>query len=505
MNALKFYSLLLVGLLVVACRPNNNDPTVDDIDNDTDTIAPMPTTDQLTETTAIPITIMGNGYSDVAEAFIRRVQQPLSDITDNTQAILVRGNDVASYLANKTVRNAIDSGTVLIIDQPTRAQLETVIDSLYQNEDFQLSMGDEEHDYHVCYDLVALNNFGDVYVLNDIFDEDDDSTTVFTLTPYLLGLHADPLAAWLNENNRTSRINRSHILTREATGDLKSKLLAQNITKTYTLHPNGDWSEKLSGRQCIFSVQTSIWVVYSFQEATDYYLIEQVILGNSQNFWIGTWRKKKKVKPDNHYQGFFLQNVTIDNKLWRDDKALSLSEGAYLIDFSPTTTNGQSSVTTTENWNFGGELGIQGSRGNGLGGSFSLSGGFGGSVGTTYSTQDMTIVAKNGSDNACNNNACWSFEIRDDNYKNGSVWNYPSFVAPPLLGREGYKTSQCWQWKVLHPSIYKNLQLRYDISFCYAYNAYHSVAPRKKWTNYSNKMSNTEYITILPPYRGEAQ
>ncbi len=491
MKTLKLFFLLIVSLLAVACRDKKNEPTIDD--NNNDAVETLPTADQLTTTTAVPVAIVGSGFSEVAQAFINRVQQPLSDITDDTRAILVRGNDLGAKLSDPAVRSAIDSGAVLIIDQPTRKQLEMTIDSVCLAEDFILSMDGEEHDYHICYDMVALDRFGNLYVLNDIFDEDNDTTTI-VMTPYLNGQHADPLAEWLNEYYGSGALSRSRARVRAATGDLASLLSAQNITKTYTLKPNGDWSHKISDRQCVFTVSTNIWVVYKFDDDADYYLIEQTVLGNSQNFWIGKWDRKHW-----HYQGFFLQNVYVDNKLWRNGKVLPLSQGAYLLDYSPTTTIGQTSVTTTESWNFSGQIGFNTKKEV----SGAVSGGIGGSVGTTYSTQDMTITAKIGSDNACNNNACWSFDIKTDNVHKS--WGQYSFVDPPALGRNAYKSSQCWQWKVEHPKTHGNLQFYYDVSFCFAYNCYNNYPPIEKETNYSNKIKNTEYITIRPPYRGEAK
>ncbi len=491
MKRLNVFMLLTISLLVVACSDQKNEPTIDD-SSATET---LPTVDLLTETTSLPVAILGSGFSDVAQAFINRVEQPTYTIGKDTRAILVRGEDLSTHLSNEAVRSAIDSGAVLIIDQPTRHELGVAVDSICSTEDFMLSMDEEEHDYHVCYDLVALDQNENIYVLNDIFDEDNDTTT-YVLTPYLSGLHADPLAAWLNEYYSDSKASSSRAPRRSPSGDLSSLLSAQNITKTYTLKPNGGWSEKLSGRQCIYTVSTNIWVVYKFDEDADYYLIEQTIWGNNQNFWIKDWNHKKW-----SYQGFYLRYVYVDNKLLADDKVLSQSEGAYLLDFSPTTTNGQTSVTTTTGWNFGGQVGGEYGTSN-KGGSLSLSGGISGSVGTTYSTLDLSITAKSGNDNSCNNNACWSFYIKTDNFKKSAL-GYYSFTTPPELGRSAYKSSQCWQWKVEHPKTNGNMQLYSYISFEYAYNCYRNVPSHDKETHPCCVNHKREYITLCPPYRGE--
>ncbi len=491
MKRLNVFILLTISLLVVACSDQKNEPTIDD----SSATVTLPTVDLLTETTSLPVAILGSGFSDVAQAFINRVEQPTYTVGKDTRAILVRGEDLSTHLSNEAVRSAIDSGAVLIIDQPTRHELGVAVDSICSTEDFMLSMDEEEHDYHVCYDLVALDQNENIYVLNDIFDEDNDTTT-YVLTPYLSGLHADPLAAWLNEYYSDSKASSSRAPRRSPSGDLSSLLSAQNITKTYTLKPNGDRSWKLSGRQCIYTVSTNIWVVYKFKEDADYYLIEQTIWGNNQNFWIGSWDQGNW-----SYQGFYLKDVYVDNKLWVNNRALSQSEGAYLLDFSPTTTNGQTSVTTTTGWNFGGQVGGEYGTSN-KGGSLSLSGGISGSVGTTYSTLDLTITAKSGNDNSCNNNACWSFDIKTDNYKK-SVWGYYSFTTPPQLGRETYKSSQCWQWKVEHPKTNGNFQLYSYVKFEYARDGYKNKNKHRKSTATSCVNENTEYITLCPPYRGE--
>ena len=496
MKTLKLSFLLIVILLAVACRDKKNEPTIDDNNNDAAEV--LPTTDQLTTTTAVPVAIVGSGFSEVAQAFINRVQQPLSEIADDTRAILVRGNDLSTHLANSVVRSAIDNGAVLIIDQPTLHEMKVAIDSICITEDFALSMDDEEHDYHICYEMAALDHDGNVYTLNDIFDEDND-TIVHAMTPYLNGLHADPLAAWLNEHYSANASAKS--LLRAASSELSSVMNAQNITKTYTIKPfrDGDWSSKIENRQCVFTVSTNIWAAYKFDEDADYYLIEQTIWGNSQNFWVGSWTSGKW-----NYQGFFLSQVKTNNRLTRnynsDGDILKSTDGAQLLDFSPTTTNGQSSTSVSVGWNLGGQVGLSTS-----GPSASISGGISGSVSSSYTTQDMTITANCGSDNKCNNNADWQFDIKDDNYGNTKVGNF-YFNTPPALGRNTYKSTQCWLWKVEHPKIYGNIRILTSLRFEYSYNSYRNKTfTATSETGGFNTSWSAGYITICPPYRGEVK
>lgn len=490
MKKLNLPILLIISLLAVACRDKKDEPV---IDNSTSTTEALPTADELTETTTLPVAIIGSGFSDVAQAFINRVQQPMSEIGSETKAILVRGVDLDTHLADEAVRNAIDNGAVLIIDQPTRHEMEVAIDSICTTEDLALSMDNEEHDYHICYDLAALDRNENIYTLNDIFDEDSDTIT-YAMTPYLNGLHADPLAAWLNEHYSANASAKS--LLRAASSELSSVMNAQNITKTFTLEPGGNLSYKIKGRQCVFTVSTNIWAAYKFDEDADYYLIEQTIWGNNKNFWIGSW-----TNGNWSYQGFFLTCALVNNRLTHryagDGDFLKASDGAQLLNFSPTTTNGQSSTSVSVGWNLGGQVGLSTT-----GPSASVSGGISGSVSDTYTTQDMTITANCGSNDECNNNAEWQFDIKINNMGT-TEWGYCKFNTPPALGTNAYKSTQCWLWKVENPKTYTNIKIDTELSFRHAYNSYrnyvfsYSAEIGQFFNNYR------EYITIRPPYRGE--
>ena len=491
MKRLNLFFLLTISLLVVACSDPKNEPEI----NDSGATETLPTVDQLTETTTLPVAIIGNGFSDVAQAFINRVQQPMSEIGTDTRAILVRGADLSIHLADATVRNAIDNGAVLIIDQPTRHGLEVAVDSICFTEDFMLSMDEEEHDYHICYDILALDKNENIYVLNNIFDEDNDTITC-TMTPYLNGLHADPLTAWLNEHYSDSNSGGSRVQRRGPSGNFTSLISAQNITKTFTLDPGGTLGYKIDDRQCVFTISTNIWTAYKFDEDADYYLVEQTIWGNSKNFWIGTW-----TTGNWNYQGFTLACTAVNNRLTHrhagDGDFLKASEGAQLLDFSPTTTNGQSSTSVSVGWNLGGEIGLSNTGVN-----TAITGGISGSVSDTYTTQDMTITANCGSDNECNNNAEWQFDIKSNNLGKNK-WGLCKFNTPPTLGINAYKSTQCWLWKVENPKTYTNIKINTELSFKHAYNGY-----RNKVVSYSAQIGQffnnyREYITIRPPYRGE--
>ena len=87
MKRLNLFFLLTISLLVVACSDPQSEPVIDD----NSVAEALPTVDQLTETTSLPVAILGSGYSDVAQAFINRVQQPMYEVGNDTRAILVRG------------------------------------------------------------------------------------------------------------------------------------------------------------------------------------------------------------------------------------------------------------------------------------------------------------------------------------------------------------------------------------------------------------------------------
>lgn len=498
MKELKLYALLVMAMMAAACSDRDDNPVTTDKDGNAVEVPAkaLPTADALTETTNVPVAVLGSSFSDVAQAFVARLKHPIGSLTAEAKAVLVKGSDMAQHISDIALKEAIKRGVVLIIDQPTCDQLEAAVDWIYPSKDLDVSMGGEEHDHHICYDMVALDNHENFYTLNDIFDEDEDRGSELELTPYLNGLHADPLARWLNEyaGNETSPARR---VTRAASGDLSSLMSAQNITRTYTLKPSGDDASRLEGRQCVFTMSTNIWAVYKFDEDADYYLVEQTVLGNNANFWTGKWTSGKW-----EHQGFFLSKVIVNNKLFHDldfyhpDYVLKQQDKALLIDYSPTTTQGQRTISVEESWNLGGEIGL---IGGGLSGG--ISGGIGGSVGTSYSVEDMTIHALCANDNNCYNNAAWEFVVNSDNY-DFSGWSGYSFHTPPLLGTGGYKSAQCWQWKVERPGRYGDIKLIIDLGFDHTQNSFRN----KTFTGYSQNKTFfngwfSEFITIRPPRR----
>lgn len=495
-------TLCFAAMSFAGCTDKSDNPVVDD---DVDIVVmPLPETDQMDQTTAQRVTILGSGFSQVAEAFIRRVEHPMTSITDETDAILIKGSDI-NVLANDDsvapdIMEAIRQGKKLIIDQPTVRQMRTAAWLVFfqtypaeSNDEYvHIDTGGEEHEDHVCYDMIAIDADGNIYTLNDIFDEDDGEPEQ-ELTPYLNGLHADPLAAWLNEQAEGNNAMSARAATRGASGDLASKMTAQNVTRSYTLKPSNGYESRLTNRSCVFTISTNIWAAYKYDEDADYYLIEQTVLGNSSNFWIGSWKGGNW-----NYQGFFLSREIVSNTLRKDSHGTLLknSEGAVLIDYSPTSTTGQHSTTVEESWNLSGSVGVSGSGVEGV-----LSGGVGGSISNTYTTEDMTITALSMNDDNCLNNAAWQYDINTNNY-DVSGWSGYSFRTPPILGTNAFKSAQCWLWKVEHPKNYGDIILHVFLGFDHSFNSYRN----KTFSSYSENGNffNGWYeqdIIIRPPYR----
>lgn len=170
---------------------------------------------------------------------------------------------------------------------------------------------------------------------------------------------------------------------------------------------------------------------------------------------------------------------------------LAEDDGAYLIDYSPTTTQGQRTISVEESWNLGGVLGLD----------IGFTGGISGSVGTSYSVEDMTIRSLCGNDNGSYNNASWEFALNTDNYDE-SIFSGLSLRTPPQLGIGGYKSAQCWQWKVEKPGRYSNIKLFIDLGFNHTMNSYKKKGlisyPQDK--DFFNGWFS-EFITIRPPRR----
>lgn len=489
MKQFRFLFMVLAMLLSVACNTDDNAVVgiMDDYPSES-----LPVNDLMTVTTDVPVTILDSDYSDVAKAFINRLKHPLNEITNDTKAILIKGSNIAQHTSDSKLWEAVANGAVIIIDQPTFSQMLDAIYQVYLPGFTDADPGEEEHDTHICYDILAFDNQYNFYELNDIYDEDKNESEQ-TMSPYMNGLYADPLTGWLNEKY-SGKVATTRSVTRSASSDLSALMSAQNYTRTYTLRPTGGYASRLENRQCVFTISTNIWAAYKFDEDADYYMIEQTVLGNNNNFWIDSWTGGKW-----KYQGFFLSRMTVNNRLFHSsdnygsDNVLKYSDGVYLLDFSPVSTSGQHTITVEESWNLSGEVGLSG---------VALSGGVGGSVSSSYNVQDMSITALCGNDNNCYNNAAWQFDISTDNY-DFSGWSGYSFRKPPLLGTDAYKSVQCWQWKVEHPKNYGDIKILTDLGFDHSYNSYRNkVFSGESYTDNFFNGWYSEYITIRPPYRG---
>lgn len=87
---------LWMGLGLSSCK---DDSAVDFIDDgsEEEIIVELPTEDQMTELCEVPVAVWGNGFSRVAEAFVKRIQHAQSEITEDTQVILFKGDAIYDF------------------------------------------------------------------------------------------------------------------------------------------------------------------------------------------------------------------------------------------------------------------------------------------------------------------------------------------------------------------------------------------------------------------------
>ena len=490
-----FYVALVFAMtgLLSSCHDDNKE-VIDDENNDPEYEILEPPTEDLMEVTSIinlyvPST---DGLSDVAQALIRRC--PFGE-DYSACAILLTSKfiDAADDATLTIIKDFYNDGGMIIMDRPTPRNFKKLEAGMELDE---IADPMEEHDDHEAYGIYAFNKHFDIYKLNDVFDEDGteyktcsldeqvdengESTPVEEygegvsegreeqpLTPYLAGLIADPLAHWMTENNIPDewRESRKKQIIANSRANIDDILHAQSITDTWTNgvsvgfkdECSGQIWEKLKDRHTVFTTTTRIYVAYSYHDDMDYYLFDQVVWANNSHKWLGSWSSGSY-----DYQGLYLYGIDIKNNIIQGSgwsNYVKRSDGLILEDFSPETTVGSKSYSSSTGFNIGGNVGAAKT-----GPTLNITGGISVSVSESYSIPDLSITCMCGDDPELGNNCKWEYRTRRNNI--GKKWTgKPYFYSPTELSINTIKVGQSWVWKLQNPKRYDNttLYLRYSI------------------------------------------
>lgn len=470
---------LWMGIGLSACKDDNAIDIIDD-DPEEEIIVEFPTEDQMTELCEVPITVWGNGFSQVTEAFVKRIQHVQSEITEDTQVILFKGDAIYEFTDEqfKSLNDAYERGVILAIDQPKELQVLHLAFKM-QDPSFDTGYSNETHDVPYAEFLAYNSKVKKQYEMTSFFDDDPveiettqvsleqnaesdspivtDSTSVVEktimeeqeLSPYVIGLHADEISKWMNTNANGQQLLRSGIfpsgITKNAT--LESILEAQVKTVTHSVSL-GDFKDfkklnsDIKGHTAPFTLNYNIYGVYSFKEDADYYLIDQEILGNSSNLWRGTEYKEK---------GACLTSVIYDAILrdYATNQPLSLKDGCTLLRPSPVSTQGSQTVTTSCEYSFNGLIGV-------APGGPNASFGGGATWGTSHSFElpDVKITSNVMDDNTLQNNVKWQYDIQFNAPDFKGAFQTAAFGKATTVSISAFQTYHSWIWKVKNPKRY---------------------------------------------------
>lgn len=105
-----------------------------------------------------------------------------------------------------------------------------------------------------------------------------------------------------------------------------------------------------------FQLEAKIWNVYSVSQQREYYLVNLGFICNSQHSFFGEWHDNRPPFWSTPYKlyGYCLTNVKLDFVPWYSEAKTVLHE------YSPTTTQSQSTYTSDVSMQLGGEISVQG-------------------------------------------------------------------------------------------------------------------------------------------------
>lgn len=472
-----FYKTWVMGLIVVmgfavsACDDENvieDDPIVNPGESVT-----IPTEDQMAEKCKIPVVILGEGFSDVAEAVIRRVENPQRELTENAKVILFKGSDIYGFTAEqcRIIGKAYNNGAIIAVDHPKEKQIVDLAIKITAPE-FGQGFSGEEHDVPFA-DFMAYNTpRGKQYILYNIFDddpmtyqyremeieisEDSDSDSIptgeddqrwetrtteeFELSPYTIGLYADEICKWLNGLDEKDNARLDYL---KATRSSRIENLAevQQVTRTYSYIPDipdeTPRTKKDLKRSVIpITVNYDIYGVYSYSNMADCYLIDQKITINNKTAWRGS---------DGREKGLVLNQVTYDSHLidynWN---IVTRDKGCYLLDPQPKTTTGSETIDINGNFGLSGKVAFANppfeTTDNGIWWDISHS----------TPLPDVSVENKSMNNPDIKNNPCWTYSVKYNHASQGLL-KTPVFGSTPRVAQSAFRTYNTWIWQVNNP------------------------------------------------------
>lgn len=510
-----FYIALVFAMtgLLSSCHDDDKE-IIDDENNDPEyEISEVPTEDQMEVTSIVNLYVPStDGLSDVAQALIRRC--PFGE-DYSACAILLTSKfiDAADDATLTKIKDFYNDGGMIIMDRPTPRNFKKMETGMGLD---KIADPMEEHDDHEAYGIYAFNIHYDIYKLNDIFDEDgaeyqtfrkgtsidedgnatdvEDSSEGVTegqeeqpLTPYLAGLIADPLAHWMTENNIPDewRESRKKQIITNSRGTMDDIIHAQSITSTWTHGVTEWWKNKcsdkiwetLKDRKTVFTTTTRVYVAYSYDQDTDYYLFDQTVWANNSHKWLGSWSTGTYDHQGLYLYGLHIKNRLISGSGWSN--YITSHDGLVLEDFSPETVVGSQTYSSSTGFSFGGNAGLTTS-----GPTANYNFGVNISTSQSYSIPDLSVVSKCGDDAELGNNCKWEYHSRNHNYD--VDWkDKATFYSPTQISINTIKVGQSWVWKLNNPKRYDNttIYLKYSISdwMCADYRRWNGIFSKKDW------------------------
>lgn len=469
--------LMAMGFALTACSDKDEFPEDENPDDEQAELVEIPTEDKMTETCKVPVVVIGSGFSDVAEAVVRRIENPQTELSENAKVIFFKGEDIYSFSDAdfRTIGKAYDKGAILAIDQPKEKHILDLALKIAMPE-FEEGFSGEEHDVPFA-DFIAYNTpRNKQYILHDIFDDDpvtvehsktetsgeaengsitkEESEPVresrvheeFTLAPYTAGLYADEICKWFNRLDEAAPGGALAAFQASRGNSLDQLTEAQEVTKTYSFVPyvpdDAPATKQDVANHCVpITVNYFIYCAYSYSRDTDYYMIDQEISICSSPIWRGTGNDEK---------GIVLTEVKFDASLLDGNgKSISRNNGCTILQHSPNTTTGSQTITTTSSFSLSGNVGLTPS-----GPSMTVGGGISWGVNHASTLPDVSVI-NNSMDNSEQNNAKWTYSVQYNDAYFPGIFKKASFGSTPEVAKSTFHTYNSWIWQVDRPESHK--------------------------------------------------